>query len=49
MAFLEAKQVVHGDLCARTVLVTEERVCKISEFGIQRDVYAACWLFALNQ
>ena len=32
-------QVVHRDLAARNVLVGEELVCKITDFGMARDVY----------
>ena len=32
-------QVVHRDLATRNILVAEGRVCKISDFGMSRDVY----------
>ena len=32
-------QVVHRDLATRNILVGEGRVCKISDFGMSRDVY----------
>ncbi|VVC41154.1 Hypothetical protein CINCED_3A002845 [Cinara cedri] len=38
MDFLSSKGIIHRDLAARNILVTEERVCKISDFGFARDV-----------
>ena len=31
-------QIIHRDLAARNVLVGEEEVCKITDFGMARDV-----------
>ena len=36
------RQVVHRDLATRNVLLAEEgggKVCKVSDFGMSRDVY----------
>lgn len=38
MDFLSSKGIIHRDLAARNILVTEERACKISDFGFARDV-----------
>ena len=32
------RQIIHRDLAARNVLVGEEEVCKITDFGMARDV-----------
>ena len=43
LLYSNAFQVVHRDLAARNVLVGENKVCKISDFGLARglegDVY----------
>ncbi|XP_067049582.1 ephrin type-A receptor 3-like isoform X2 [Acropora muricata] len=38
MSYLADMRVVHRDLAARNVLVGENEVCKISDFGLTRDV-----------
>ena len=38
-----------NERCSRTVLVTDDRICKISDFGIERDVYAACLCRPISQ
>ena len=31
-------QIIHRDLAARNVLVTEDRTCKVADFGFARDL-----------
>ncbi|XP_038065908.1 nephrin-like [Patiria miniata] len=38
MAFLASHQCIHRDLAARNVLVGENMICKVSDFGLARDV-----------
>ena len=39
MQFLSQKHIHHGDLAARNVLLTENLVAKISDFGLARRLY----------
>ncbi|XP_058473497.1 fibroblast growth factor receptor 1b isoform X1 [Solea solea] len=39
MAYLASKKCIHRDLAARNVLVTEDNVMKIADFGLARDVH----------
>jgi serine/threonine protein kinase len=36
MDYLSSKQVIHGDLAARNILIDSERIAKISDFGLSR-------------
>ncbi|XP_045131037.1 vascular endothelial growth factor receptor 1-like isoform X2 [Portunus trituberculatus] len=39
MDFLAYRKVLHGDLAARNVLLTEGNLVKISDFGLAKDIY----------
>jgi fyn-related kinase len=45
MAFLENANYIHRDLAARNILVADNRVCKVADFGLARvideDIYEA--------
>ncbi|XP_071479388.1 tyrosine-protein kinase Fes/Fps-like [Diadema antillarum] len=34
MEFLASNKIIHGNLCAHNILMTEDRICKISDYGM---------------
>ncbi|XP_054268278.1 tyrosine kinase receptor Cad96Ca isoform X1 [Macrosteles quadrilineatus] len=38
MEFLSGKGIIHRDLAARNILVGENQICKVADFGFARDV-----------
>ena len=40
MEFLGSKKCIHRDLAARNVLISNDLVVKIADFGLARDVHA---------
>ena len=39
MVFLSSKNIYHGDLAARNVLLNEQLVAKVADFGLSRRLY----------
>ncbi|XP_038053411.1 tyrosine kinase receptor Cad96Ca-like [Patiria miniata] len=39
MAYVSQMEIVHRDLAARNILISEEEVCKVSDFGFARDIF----------
>ena len=39
MEFLSSKNIYHGDLAARNILLNEHRVAKVADFGLSHRLY----------
>jgi len=40
MEYLSSKRVIHGDLAARNILLSNDNVVKICDFGLAKNMYS---------
>lgn len=45
MKFLSSKNVLHGDLAARNVLLCDENIVKICDFGLAKQLYEEAQIY----
>jgi serine/threonine protein kinase len=39
MDFISRKKIIHGDLAARNILLSDPETCKVTDFGLSRKLY----------
>lgn len=39
LQYLQSRNILHGDLAARNILLCDDKVVKICDFGLARSVY----------